>query len=247
MAELGHLLIGKTMPTTHDQPAKGTDTGPVIRLGGNPDTDPVAARQLHTSAIAGGVYGRALRRRIAGVFDGMNLDQSAMVYIDDLIERMAPRDPLEEMLVVQALMAHARVLHLTDYANQQDRLEAVRIANEYADRASNTYRRLMLALAEYRKPPRTGDSFTAIRQANIAGQQVVTNGETPPSTNATNEQGCSPADQTPHEPHEPHQSRTPPPVLHAEPAGSGFPASVGPAREALGAVHRAKDATGQGP
>lgn len=228
------------MAETHDQIPEPSSAVPVVQLDGNPDTDPDAARQLHTNAIAGGVYARALGHRIAGVFDGMNLDQSAMLYIEDLIERMAPRDPMEEMLVVQAVMAHARVLHLTDYANQQDQLESVRIVNEYADRASNTFRRLMLALAEYRKPPRTGDSYTAIRQANIAGQQVVMNGETPQPANATNEQGCGPADQS-------HEPRTPPPVLHAEPAGPGIPASVGPAREALGAIHRAEDAAGQSP
>lgn len=101
------------------------------------------------------------------MFGGVSLDKSAVTYADDLIQRMAPRDPLEEMLVVQALMAHARVLHLTDLANRQTDLDSIRIMNEYAYKASNTFRRLMLALPEYRRSPRSGHTFTAIKHANI--------------------------------------------------------------------------------
>ncbi len=229
------------MDETHDEPGKPKDSRPVVRLAGNPDTDPNAARQIHTNALAGGVYANALRHRLAPMFSGMDLAQSAMTYANDLIERMAPRDPLEEMLVVQALMVHARVLHLTDLANQQEQLDSVRTVHEYADRASNTYRRLMLALAEYRKPPRAGHSFTAIKQANIAGQQVVMNGETSRAGKATNEQGDgrdAPTERT---------AREAPPALPAEPRGAGIPAGIGPAREALGAVYGAEDARGEGP
>ena len=136
------------------------------------------------------------------------------------------------MLVVQALMAHARVLHLTNPANRQESFQGLRIVNEYADRASNTYRRLMLALAEYRKPPRGGDSFTAIKQANIAQQQVVMNGETSRAGNATNEQGDGPDARRRHEP------REAPQALPAEPRGAGILAGIGPAREAVGAPPR---------
>ena len=149
---------------------------------------------------------------------------------------MAPRDPAEEMLIVQMLMAHARVMHLTSVANGQERLEPLRIVNEYADRASNTFRRLMLALAEYRKPPRGGDSFTAIKQANIAGQQVVMNGKTSADEKATNEQGTDIRA-------EPDKA---PQALPAEPRRPGIPACIGPAREAVGAIHGAADTRGQG-
>jgi hypothetical protein len=90
-----------------------------------------------------------MRQRIVGMLPEP-LAQSSMLYVDDLIERMAPRDPAEEMLVVQLVLTHARVLYLTDVANRQERLESIRTVHEYADRASNTYRRLMLALADYR-------------------------------------------------------------------------------------------------
>jgi len=115
------------------------------------------------------------------MFTGLDLDQSAMVFANDMIERMAPRDPVEEALVVEMLMAHVRVLHLTYLANQQTDLDALRITNEYADRASNTYRRLVKAFDEHRRPPRSGSSFTAVQQANIAGHQVVVNNDSPHS------------------------------------------------------------------
>ncbi len=38
---------------------------------------------------------------------------------------------------------------------------------------SYTYRRLMPALSEYRHPPRSGDTFAVVKQANIAKQNVI--------------------------------------------------------------------------
>lgn len=214
---------------------KGEDAPPLAKLAKS--SDPKAARMLHGNILPGAIYSNACRQRLAGFFGDVDVSASGITYADDLIERMAPRDPAEEMLVVQMLMAHARVMHLTSLANGQERLEPLRIVNEYADRASNTYRRLMLALAEYRKPPRGGDSFTAISQANIAGQQVVMNGETSPSENATNEQGH-------HTRAEPNEV---PAALPAESRGAGIAPVVGTSRQAVGAVYRAENARGQGP
>jgi hypothetical protein len=147
---------------------------------------PAVARLIHARVIPGIVYQTALKP--------MTGDDrpDAGVYARDVIERMAPRDAAEEMLVAQLLFAHARVMRLTEIANQQTGIDSIRVVHEYADRASNTYRRLMLALAEYRRPPRTGDTFAVVKQTNIAGQQVIQNHENS-TTNATNEQGCKPA------------------------------------------------------
>lgn len=173
----------------------------LVELYGDPNTDASAARRIHGHAIPGAVYTGALRPRLAAHFGDFNLARSGMVHAGDVMARMAPRDPVEEMLVAQLLLTHSRVLHLTDIANHQTGLQQVRTIHEYADRASNTYRRLMLALAEYRRPPRTGDTFTAIKQANIAGQQVVQNQENSQPTKATNEQGfAGPVDRLPEQP-----------------------------------------------
>ena len=219
-----------------EEPARGAerprDDAQTFTLPGDPATNKAAARKLHGPGLGGMVYGNAVRQRMNLLCNGIDVADSGCNFISDMLERMAPRDPLEEMLVVQAALTHARVLHLTEYANRQEHLDAVRVAHEHADKASNTYRRLMLALHEYRKPPRSGDTFTAIRQANIAGQQVVQNGEISGSRNATNEQGPEPAEA--------------PQALPAEPGGVDVLAGLGSPREAVGTVHRAEDTRGQG-
>jgi hypothetical protein len=218
-------------PPAPPPPAAAT-SGLTVRVKADPNTDPKAARKIHCNAIAGMVYANALKQRIGAMLPD-SIAQSAMLYVDDLIERMSPRDPAEEMLVTQLVLTHARVLHLTDLANRQQGLEQIRTMHEYTDRASNTYRRLMLTLAEYRRPP-AESSFTAIRQANIANQQVVQNHENS-GTNATNEQGFTP-DTTAGHAHER------PPSLPAHAGGLGRTASIRPPGEALGAVNGAADA-----
>jgi len=144
---------------------------------------------------------------------------------------MKPRDPAEELLISQLVLTHTRVLHRTALASKQTFLEAIRIVNEYADRASNTYRRQMLALAEYRRPPRGGDSFTAIKQANIAQQQVVMSGDSNGKENTTSEQGldCT----------EPLEAR--PAALPTQSGRVGFPESLSAKDQTLESLHRAED------
>lgn len=222
-----------------DTNASAEDNATVTYLKGDPNTDPESARRVHLHAMLGSVYANSIGSRIHTMFAGHDLRESALLYARNTIDRMAPRDPMEEMLIAQALATHARVMHLTSLANIQERLENVRTVHEYADRASNTYRRQMLALAEYRKPPRAGDSFTAIKQANIAGQQVVMNSENSPTENTTNEQGSSHAEPSQH----PHEA---PEALPADAGGPGIPASLGGTGEALGTIHGAEDDRGEG-
>lgn len=88
---------------------------------------------------------------------------------------------------MQALWAHARVARLSAMANRQDGRENLRVINDACDRASDTFRKLMLAMAEYRRPPRpAGVHVTAFGQANVAQQQVVQQTVAP---KPTNEQG----------------------------------------------------------
>lgn len=141
-------------------------------------------RTKHSSTFPGLVYGIGM----AAVF-GESGKADAQAYAKDVIARMQPRDALEEMLIAQLLYTHSRIARLTYLANQQDCARDIAIINEYADRATNTYRRQMLALAEYRKPPRQGDTIAFVNQANIAGQQVVQNG-VQASEQSTNEKGC---------------------------------------------------------
>jgi hypothetical protein len=142
------------------------------------------ARSAHAHSLPAVLYGVALHKML-----GEEGETAARTYAQDAITNMAPRDPVEELLVAQLLFTHARVMRLSTLACQQTAIAPMGTLHEYADRASNTYRRLMLALAEYRRPPRTGDTFAIVKQANIAGQQVVQNFENS-ENNPTNEQGC---------------------------------------------------------
>ena len=206
-----------------DNAPEAAQAPPAINLPGDPSTDTDAAQALHGAGLTGMAYHEALVARIGESLGGFDIGPSAMLHARDVLKRMAPRDPAEVMLVSQMLMTHARVLHLSGLANQQTEIANVRTAHEYADKASNTYRRLMLALAEYRRPPRAGASYTAINQANIAAQQIVNNGAATDG-NATNEQGCGRA-----------------PALPADAGGAGVTSGVDPAGHPLGALHRPAD------
>ena len=145
----------------------------------------------HGSVPAGYVYQEqtltfARRETIQG---------TAFEFVDDFLRRLNLCDPLEELLAFQALWTHARLGRLSHPANQQEGREGMKAVNDACDRAANTYRRQMLALAEYRRPPRS-ESFVAIKQANVAQQQVVQNAQVQNSQNptASNEKGLLPAD-----------------------------------------------------
>ena len=152
-------------------------------------------------------------------------------YARDVISRMAPRDAAEEMLVAQLLFAHARVLRLTEMTQHATTVEMIRVIHEYADRASNTYRRLMLALAEYRRPFRTGDTIAVVQQANITNQQVVHAHE-----NRTNEQGFERRGDAGVAAND--DAATPLPI---ESVGTDFLAGLSEALETMGIVHGSKD------
>jgi len=108
----------------------------------------------------------------------------------------------------------------------------VQVINDACDRAANTFRRLMLALNEYRNPGRP-KIFAPIRQANRAQVQQVQNVEKAKleSEDVPNELGCA----------------TPAPsTLPLDAGGLGI-ASLGcGAFEALAEKHRPADGGRQG-
>jgi len=117
--------------------------------------------------------------------------EGAQMFVTALKASVKPRDAIEEMLVLQMAFTHARMTRLSVVAMEQDRTRNVQVVNDACDRAANTFRRQMLALAEYRRPPRP-QIFAPIRQANVAQLQQVQNGEARnlENENITNELGC---------------------------------------------------------
>jgi hypothetical protein len=180
--------------------------------------------EMHTLHIGSHVYKQQLKQAF-----GSNMDDTAFSYVADTLLRMNTRDPFEEMLVMQALWSHTRLGRLNNIANQQTQPNHLQIVNDACDGAANTFRRQMLALAEYRQPRKTGDSFTAIKQANFAQQQVVQNGENGklPEQKPSNEQGSESAA---------------PKALSSHNVGTGIPSGERPAGETVGAIDRAEDA-----
>jgi len=131
--------------------------------------------------------------------------------------------------VVQMAWTHARLARLSAIENNQEQRANVQVLNDACDRAANTFRRQMLTLAEYRRPVQPGN-FLAIRQANIANQQVVQNAESPNPQNAntSNEQGSASA------------------ALPSVAEGIELPASDCAEKQAVAAKHGSQDVGGQG-
>lgn len=173
--------------------------------------------------VTGGVYSLCLESILGPAHGEATSDQAK-----DAVIRMGARDPAEEMLIQQLVLAHGRVQRMTALLAKQTSVGAIRILSECAERASNTYRRLLLALAEYRSPPRTGDTFAVARQANFAQQQVVQNQEIS-NGNATNEQGFPSTQRRP---------ATPSPALPAECEGADRASVFRAPVQAVAAVNR---------
>ncbi len=180
-------------------------------------------RLQHGVLLVGSMYEHQLK---AVVGDDPVLLASAVSYVLDLLGEFKARDPVERMLVSQMIQTHARAMYLNAFATQQTNLKWATMMHEAADRAANTFRRQMLALAEYRRPPRPARQFTAIGQANIASQQVVQNNGKEENGKATDEQGSRSSGAA---------------ALPAHAGGAGVPAAVIPAGEAVGVEHRAAD------
>ena len=96
---------------------------------------------------------------------------AAAVHMRKLQDELKPRDAIEEMLIEQLAVTHARVVKLSAQALIQKNEAWYRTLSEACDRAASTFRRLTVAFREYREPRRT--TVMAIQQANLANQQVV--------------------------------------------------------------------------
>jgi hypothetical protein len=182
-AEIGKSAHPATdkLPSAPGPMAKAEQPNPPAK---QPNLDKL--KLLHVPLIGQHVY----RNQLQTFARSDDLDKSTLQYISDILTGMKPRDAFEEMLIMQALWTHNRVAQLSSFVGAQKNVKWSQHMHDAADRASNTFRRLMLALAEYRRPPRS-DAFMAIKQANLAQQQVVQNVEKQISQNvpASNEKG----------------------------------------------------------
>lgn len=185
------------MPHRKDESLKeATSSRASRRIAAKTKAEHAIVRDALLDRIGAGVIANQIPSLLAsGEETGVTSLADAFVSaVDDSIQ---PRDIVEQMLAVQMAWTHARLAKLTKLAVDQQLTCNVRVVNEACDRAANTFRRQMLALAEYRRPAQPS-GFVAIKNANIANQQVVQNVEGLPGIPDSekkqldsNEQGCS--------------------------------------------------------
>jgi len=89
----------------------------------------------------------------------------------ELLLELDPRGAAERMLAVQMIAVFSRSMFLAKNANFQKNMKWFALYSGECDRAMVQFRRQLQTLKELRSPRRS--SFTAIRQANIACQQIV--------------------------------------------------------------------------
>ena len=124
----------------------------------------------HPEALGGLTYSELAKATSVST----TLQETAVGGAANFTVRMGAKDPLESLAATQALLAHARVTHLSNLLVQQTEAAALAVISEAAERAAGTFARLMRAIAEYRRP--TSSSATvSIGQANLARQQVIQN------------------------------------------------------------------------
>lgn len=130
--------------------------------------------RLHHELMSG-LYPRHFEGLLKDQPERAMLQLGAPALMQDLTDSIKPRDIIEQMLVHHTAWAHARTAHLSLLTVQATQLESIDRLSVATERASNTFRKLMLGLAEYRRSPRPPANVTSIQQANIAHQQVVQN------------------------------------------------------------------------
>lgn len=193
---------------------------------------PELVRVLHKYILPGAVY----KQQLVEAVKCEDIQNTAYLHTEEFLNAMQPRDPLEEMLIVQALWTHGRLAQLHRLATAPQTLDGGRTLHEAIDRAANTFRRQMLALAEYRNP-RRGDSITLVKaeQANLAHQQIVNPGVE--VKNMSNEQGAKHGDTG-----TVHRQPAQPQALEGPHTGRQGPlAGSSPAPQTVEAQHRPKN------
>jgi len=120
------------------------------------------------------VIGRMVRMILAPLFtaEAQRVARAMERHARRVLRDMDPRDDLEEMLVGQMILTNARHAVMAYFSVHQKDQKWAKVFHQSADTTANTFRQQMLTLDRYRRPARS--SFTAIRQANFAAQQVVT-------------------------------------------------------------------------
>lgn len=103
------------------------------------------------------------------------------------MDDFSPKSAAERMLVEQLVVTHSQLLNIQKLTCRTDQYDRIEQMAAVASRLQADFRKTLLALKEWKAPPK---SFIVAQQANIANQQVVT--QNPEKTNTTtNELGTN--------------------------------------------------------
>ncbi len=177
---------------------------------------------MHTPVVGRNVY----RSQLGDFSQDAALHETSLDHVAHSLRRMATRGPAGgDAHRPGDLDAHPPCSPV-DPCRAQTGVDQVRVMNEACERAAGTYRKLMLALADYRRPPRPDGPVTI--QTNVAHNQLVTHGTPAAKQIPSNEQGSS----------------RPPQALLPHTVGAGFAAPISGGESAVVLVNRAADAGG---
>jgi hypothetical protein len=125
-----------------------------------------------TSADADDLIERSLESLLAlGLPEDTKLTARIRPLARELLIQLDPQDAAERMLAVQMIAAFTRSMFLSRNANHQKHPKWFKLYSGDCDRAMTLFRRQMQTFTDLRRLRRT--TFNAIRQANIAAQQIV--------------------------------------------------------------------------
>ena len=141
---------------------------------GKPKTPPAAGQPAAEFQRDAAIVSELSAAGVLSVVIGKNLKSSVhpagfKLYRDQLLKASGdPSDPLEAMMLEQIMIAHHRVLCLHAEAAQAETPELIEVLNSAASRLTAEFRRLCLAVREYRAraDPR---SVTLVKTQNVAG------------------------------------------------------------------------------
>lgn len=171
----------KTTPVSGEAP---TPSRPIL------DKDPAPAKLSSDPNFQKHRFGRvATAVSLAHIVTSGDHLGGAVVHLTDTLSQLEPRDAIEAMLIEQMTLTHARVVKLSAQSMLQTNESWRRMMSEEYERAANLFRRQMLAFHEYRQPPKR--TFVAVRNANIANNQVVQQQITNGDANAASQEELS--------------------------------------------------------
>ena len=156
-------MVQLTTETANDKPNS-------LSLSGQPvadfDRDAAIVTEMTTPGTLSVVVGKTLQERVRPA--------GYKVYRDQLLKASgSPTDPLVVMLLEQAAVAHHRILDLHAQAAKVDSPEMIEVLNVAATKLLAEFRRLCLAVREYRSPV-VAKNVTMVKQQNVAaGDQRI--------------------------------------------------------------------------